>query len=114
MPKVEFGIIDNLDYKYDYNEYEPKKYNCISINDDYINDWWDSISFMKSYLHSLDRKSFGLDRHGTNLIPPESIPILRDAVLSYKYFNSDNQLADLVYILEKARVEGKYIIHFGV
>ena len=45
MPCVaEFGIIDNIDNKKDYSDYEPEKYNCVAIDDDILNDWQDSFA----------------------------------------------------------------------
>ena len=43
MPCVaEFGIIEEFDKDKDYSsEYEPQKYNCVAIDDDILNDWWE-------------------------------------------------------------------------
>ena len=30
----EFGIIDEFDEEKDYSDYEPEKYNCISVDDE--------------------------------------------------------------------------------
>lgn len=40
---TEFGIMDFVDKNKDYVEYEPEKYNCIVIDDGYIDDWWEEL-----------------------------------------------------------------------
>lgn len=61
MPCAEFGIIDSFCKDKDYSEeYAPHKYNCISIDDDVVNDWWDSLLKMKSYFHCYDRPETAL------------------------------------------------------
>lgn len=48
MPCVhEFGIIENFDRRKDYGFYAPKEYNCISVDDDLINDLSMSLNIMK-------------------------------------------------------------------
>ena len=70
MIKAEFGIIDEIDPLKNYSKYEPQKYHCVAINDDYINDWWPQLLLIKTYMHSLDRQSLALSRLGVTLIPP--------------------------------------------
>lgn len=36
MAKHEFGIIDSFEENKWYSNYEPEKYNCISVSDDLI------------------------------------------------------------------------------
>lgn len=115
MIKTEFGIIDNIDPAKDYGHYEPEKYGCVYIDDDlYINDWWDRLSLMKTYFHSLNRPSFGLARWGVTLIPPESLNEFQDIVLSDKRINEDEHLVALAEKIQQAVNQEKYMIHFGV
>ncbi|WP_201259619.1 hypothetical protein [Tissierella sp. P1] len=45
---AEFGIIDKFEKDKDYSlEYESKKYSCIAIDDDILDDWWDELSLIK-------------------------------------------------------------------
>ncbi|MCB2291364.1 hypothetical protein LGK97_16680 [Clostridium sp. CS001] len=37
---AQFGIINEFEKDKEYNDYEPQKYNCISIDDDILNAWW--------------------------------------------------------------------------
>jgi hypothetical protein len=60
MPVHEFGIIDDFNIRKDYGYYAPKEYNCISVDDDLINNLSRSLKIMKSYFHSYDRPENGL------------------------------------------------------
>lgn len=114
MPLVEFGIINDIK-KYIKNEYNPQKYNCVSISDDvYINDWWDSLNLIKTYSHNLNKVNFGFDRWGVTLIPPSSLPQLQDIVLSDKRISIDENLLELSKLIKKAIDENKYMIYYGV
>lgn len=115
MIKAEFGIVDEIDYSKDYSLYEPEKYNCIYIDDDiYINDWWERLISMKVYFHCMDRPAFGLARWGVTLIPPESLPVLQDIVISDKRIYTDNHLVGLANKIQEAIEKNKFIIHYGV
>jgi len=117
-PYAEFGIIDIIDKTIDYGYYNPYGYNCISIPDDIIENWYPDISKMKSYFHSFSRPETGLARWGVTLIPPESLDFFHDiiqtktsAVYREKFSSELNALLGLV---KKAKENEKYMIHFGV
>jgi len=56
-----FGIIKNFDKNKIYaNEYISQKYNCVSIDDDVIEFWWERLRIMKSYFHCYNRPGLGL------------------------------------------------------
>jgi len=113
--KTEFGIIDEIDYSKDYGVYEPEKYGCVYIGDDiYIDDWWDRLTMMKTYFHTMNRPSFALARWGVTLIPPESLPIFQDIVISDKRIHTDHHLVDLANKIQEAIDTNKFMIHFGV
>lgn len=68
MPVHEFGIIEDI-----YNskigiEYEPVKYDCISVDDEIIDTIYERLLIVKSYFHSLDRAEFGLAYSGITII----------------------------------------------
>lgn len=68
MMKTEFGIIEDIEETQEYF-YDPKKYQCVCIDDDiYIDDWQDKLVLLKTYFHSLDRPEFGLARWGITII----------------------------------------------
>jgi hypothetical protein len=114
MAKTEFGIIDEINPQKDYGVYEPEKYNCVYINDDLIDDWWERLSIMKSYFHNMNRPSFALARWGVTLIPPESLPIFQDIVITDKRINTDNNLVNLADKIQEAIEKNKFMIHFGI
>ena len=116
MPCVaEFGIIDELKKDKDYSsEYSPKKYNCIAIDDDIINDWWDELSLIKTYFHCYSRPNFALARWGVTLIPPESLEDFYNIVSKDVKSKSSKELISLIILLKKAISQNKYVIHYGV
>ena len=59
-----------------------------------------------------------LDRWGTTLIPPESIKLFIDIIESRtsnenREMNKD-ELRDLILLLQEAKRQNKFVIHFGV
>ena len=114
MIVAEFGIIDDIEL-YEEHTYEPEKYRCVSIDDDlYIDDWWESLILMKTYFHNLSRPAYGLARWGITLIPPESLPIFQDIVISDKRMEKDKNLVALAENIQEAIAKQKYMIHYGV
>lgn len=116
MPCVaEFGIIDKFEKDKDYSScYEPKKYDCVAIDDDFLNDWWKSLTLIKTYIHNYNRPGFALARWGVTLIPPESLEAFYDVVSTDKRSKSSKELIELMTLLRKAISENKYVIHYGV
>ena len=115
MIATEFGIILKLDKKRVYMDYNPKKYECVEIDDDlYINDWWNELKNMHTYFWGLDEPAKGLCRHGITLIPPEELKYFEEVVKKDKRFQQDQSLQNLLQLIRKARKKNKYMIHFGV
>ena len=114
MIKTEFGIIEDIRETQEYS-YDPKKYQCVCIDDDvYIDEWWNKLVLLKTYFHSLDRPEFGVARWGITLIPPESLSGFQDIVLSDKRINEDAHLRELADKIQDAISRNKFMIHFGV
>lgn len=114
MIPTQFGIIDHIE-KYLKYEYEPETYHCVCIDDEvYIDDWWDKLLLMKTYFFDLNRPEMGLNRWGITLIPPESLSIFQDIVISDKRIQTDEHLVALANTIQKAITENKYMIHYGV
>ncbi|WP_434779090.1 toxin-antitoxin system YwqK family antitoxin [Neisseria sp. Ec49-e6-T10] len=116
-PYADFGIVEHLDKNKDYT-FSDYEFGCVKISDMVIDGWWKSLSTMKSYYFCYSRPEKGLNRYGVTLIPPESLDLLYDIVVNktaedfkVKYPQIALELLDLI---QKARNEGKYIIHFGV
>lgn len=109
MPRHYFGImqIDPKNGKsYDYSE--PQKYNCISVDDDYILPILKKFKEVKCYWHTLDRPEMGLMYYSVTLIPPESL----DAMM--KIIWSDHHLSELLTLFSNAERQNKFVIHFGI
>ncbi|MDD2569427.1 MAG: hypothetical protein PHQ49_07270 [Clostridia bacterium] len=62
MSKADFRTMHRIDIEKDYSEYEPQKYDCISVDDDYIDGWWQELVLIKNYYHCLKRLGFALSR----------------------------------------------------
>lgn len=109
LAKHEFGIMQN-DPKQGkrYDKYEPQKYNCISVNDDYLENIIVNFNNIDFYWHTLDVKGKGLAYCGITLIPPMSIQPFIDVIKNV------SDLSDLKELSEKALKENKWIIHFGI
>lgn len=115
MPCVhEFGILEDLDKQKEYIDYEPQKYNCISVDDDIINSLYLHLSIMKTYYHSFNRQEYGLAYCGITIIPPESLSKFYDVVTSSEYFKKSIELDELTSKIIQAKEENKFMIHYGV
>lgn len=109
MAKHEFGIMQTAPKKgRRYDEYEPQKYNCISVNDDYLEDIVAEFDHIDFYWHTLDVKGKGIAYWGVTLIPPSSIEAFVDVIKDVY------GLSELKELSEKAIKENKWIIHFGL
>lgn len=111
---AEFGIIDNFEKNKEYSEYEPQKYNCIGINDDFLNDWWKNLVLIPTYFISYDKPNIGLNRWGVTLIPPKSLESLYNIISNDRRASSSKELIDLMGLIRKAIDQNKYVIHYGV
>ncbi|MCB2300696.1 hypothetical protein [Clostridium tagluense] len=111
---AKFGIVDEFEKDKNYYEYGSQKYNCVDINDDILNDWWDELTLIKTYCGCYSRPNFALDRWGITLIPPESLEAFYNIVSKDKKSKSSIQLIDLMILIRKAISENKYVIHYGV
>ncbi len=109
MAKHEFGIMPT-DPKHGerYDEYEPLKYGCISVHDDYIEDILERFNDIDFYWHSLDFPGKGLAYCGITLIPPSSDKAFIDAIEDIP------EISELRELLKKAAEEKKFVIHFGI
>jgi len=78
MPcRHEFGIIDCLD-EYKEGEYEPEKYNCVFVEDDFLceiyqGEFKEKIEKLETFVHNTNRPFKNLDYYGITLIPPKSL-----------------------------------------
>ena len=109
MAKHEFGIMDIAPtLKQEYNKYEPEKYHCISVEDEYIEPLLKELSVIPCYCHSLKQEKRGLAYYGITLIPPHSLKEFISVIDSKMQFN------ELRNLLSKASNDNKFVIHFGI
>ncbi len=109
MAKHEFGIMESAPISgRRYDEYEPKKYNCISIDDNYIEHIQEQLLIFDSFCHTIDIPMKGLNYIGITLIPPTSI----DAFLAV--ISEGMEYEELRNLLIEAKNRKKYVIHYGL
>ncbi len=109
MAKHEFGIMETAPKSGErYDEYEPQKYHCITVDDDYIEDILERFNDIDFYWHSLDVPGKGLAYCGITLIPPSSDKAFVAAIEDIP------ELSGLKALLQKAMDENKFVIHFGI
>ena len=84
MSKHEFGIMQSepMDREF-FEEYEPNKYNCIPIDDDFIEPILIELQNVDCYWNTLQNKGNGLAYYGITLIPPSSLDVFIN-ILSLK------------------------------
>ena len=63
MAKHEFGIMQEAPkHGHRYDEYQPQKYNCISVNDDYLEDIVAQFNDIDFFWHTIDVPGKVFDR----------------------------------------------------
>jgi len=118
LAKHEFGIIDSFEENKWYSEYEPEKYNCISVNDDLIGELTikhnEELMAIKTYFQVTAQPGNGLDYCGVTLIPPESLKQFRDVIIKANNHFKTKELQLLTEKITEAITENKYLIHYGI
>lgn len=123
MASHDFGIIDNFEESKGYSNYEPEKYNCVSVDDNIIEDmilrYKEELSAIKTYYHTKTQPGKGLDYCGVTIIPPESLQQFRDVILKAinekeSYEMKVRQLEILIDKVTEAIKANKHIIHYGI
>ena len=107
----EFGIMtENPSSDVSYNTYEPKKYNVVSIHDDYIENIILEFNTIKCYWHSLECEEYNIAYFGITLIPPVSVA----QFLSVFQKQQTSEYNEIIRLFESAIRKNKFIIHFGI
>lgn len=114
----EFGIIDCLE---DYNEYEytPQKYNCVSIDDDFLSEIYhaglkNKMEKLETFAHNTNRPFKDLAYYGITLIPPKSLKYFLDIVVEANSKHNVKELEILIERISTAIKENKWMIHYGI
>lgn len=111
MPRHEFGLMEKMPGLHArYDKYEPEKYHCIEIEDDDIEPLVYEFREIPCFYHTRQKHGMGLAYCGITLIPPESA----EAFLSVLHAHGGERYRPLIELFERARNEGKYVIHFGI
>ena len=109
MAKHEFGIMmDAPQQGKRYDEYEPWKYACISVDDAYLDGVVERLTSIDFYWHTLSVKGKGLAYCGVTLVPPCSLKAFIDSIADIP------ELCELKKLLKKALDKNKWIIHYGI
>ena len=114
----EFGIIDCIE-EYKENEYEPEKYNCISVDGDLIDEIYnrgfgDKMKELETFAHNINRPYKDLAYYGITLIPPRSLKQFLNIVIEENIDIKSGELENLINKIYCAIKENKWIIHYGV
>ena len=88
--------------------YEPQKFDCISVHDDHILPLLRRFNEIDFYWHSVDKMGKGLNYYGITLIPPSSMEVFLNVI------RGKRKLHKLEKLLIRAKDEESFIIHFGI
>lgn len=112
MPCHEFGIIDNFSgYLKKYLKYQPEKYNCISVDDDYFTEEIsEKFSHVEMINPCLNKICYNLCYYGITIIPEKSLEAFRDVLIN----ENTDVFNELILLTTKAISENKNIIHYGI
>ena len=109
MLKHEFGMMmADPEPGQIFEEYEPDKYDCIAVDDEYVQAVAEKLARVSVYWHGLDRPESGLAYHGITLIPPES---MADVIEAVRDVPEMRRLMEMLVVAERER---KFVMHFGV
>lgn len=113
-----FGIMDEIMYDVDYVSYEPEEYNCIFIDDDFIDaiihNYLVDFKNMKTYFHNTSNLEWGLNYCGITLIPSESLQNFKDIITKANIHYKSFELESLIKVISDAINKNKFIIHYGI
>lgn len=118
LAKHDFGIIDIFKENKWYSDYEPDKYNCISVSDDLIEEliieYKEELTAIKTFFQITTQPGTGLDYYGVTLIPPESLGHFRDIIIKANDRYESQELKLLIEKISDAIRNNKYLIHYGI
>lgn len=118
LAKHDFGIIDFFEENKWYSAYEPEKYNCISVDDDLLEEliirYNEELMTIKTYFQVTTQPGSGLDYCGVTLIPLESLKQFRDIIQMANNYYKSQELQFLNEKVTEAIKENKYLIHYGI
>ena len=109
MARHEFGIMqDEPQQGKRYDDYEPWEYDCISVDDEYLEGIVENFNHIDFCWHTTDIRGKGIAYCGITLIPPCSVTAFVEVIKDIP------ELSKLKVLSEKAFAENKWIIHYGL
>lgn len=118
LAKHEFGVIDFFEENKWYSEYEPLKYDCISVDDDLVEEillnYDKEFMKVKTYFQITTQPGHGLDYTGVTLIPQNSLKQFCDIITKANSQYRSRELELLIGKISDAMNENKYLIHYGI
>ena len=116
--KHNFGVIEKFEEDKWYSDYEPKKYNCISVSDDLlegiVKEHLEELGKLKTYFQMKKHPGLGLDYCGITIIPPRSLKEFKKIIArANKQFKS-SELENLINKINIAIRDNKHLIHYGI
>lgn len=114
----QFGIIDCIS-EYKENEYEPQKYNCVSVDGDFIDEispksFGDKMKNLNTFVNNIHTPYKDLAYCGITLIPPSSLKDFLDILLAENTLYKSNELTKVINKISNAIKVNKWVIHYGV
>lgn len=91
-----------------FDEYEPQKFACISVDDEAIEKIMPQLNEVELFHHTVDEPKKGLAYYGITLISPRAEREILDLI------KGSDDLANLEALTETALMFDKWIIHFGI
>lgn len=112
MAKHEFGIMkDEPIYEDRFDEYYLNKYdNCILVDDDFIEPILIDLQSLDCYWNTIKVEGKGIAYYGITLIPPQSMDKFKNILL----LQGKVEYTNLISLINRAKEDNKYIIHFGI
>ncbi len=109
MAAHKFGIMPSAPKEgIRYDEFEPYKYDLISVDDDYLENIASNFDCIDFYWHTIDVPGKGLAYCGITLIPPASMPDCISVIENIR------ELSELKKLMQRAYNEHKWMIHYGL
>lgn len=109
MAKHEFGMMPLApENGVRYDEYEPKRYHCIAVDDDIIETVDPLFCKIPMFWHTTDVPGKGLAYCGVTLIPPDASRRMLEVL------PENPELDELRTLLETACASERWVIHFGI
>ncbi|WP_343101352.1 hypothetical protein [Romboutsia sp. MSSM.1001216sp_RTP31141st1_G3_RTP31141_220114] len=114
----EFGIIKEVEENKEY-DYNPRKYNCISVNCDVIDAMYnckfgEKINLLNTFAHTTSNPYKGLAYHGVTLIPTESLNLFLELIKKENEIIKSKELDKLIEKVVNAKESNKWLIHYGI